>query len=324
MLDLISIGDATLDTFVKIHDATLMGTLEREASLLCFNYADKIPIVRLDQKVAGNAANVAIGGARLEMRAGLYSIVGDDDTGKKITRALKREHVSLKYLQVSKGHPSNYSVVLNFKGERTILVYHHPRHYVLPALEPTRWIYYTSVAPGFESLERHLLAHIRNTPATIKLGYNPGTHQLRKGLAKMKKVLRLTSVLYLNKEEAQGLVGNHEIPELMDILKSYGPEVVVITDGGKGSYAHNGKHSWYMPVFPATVVEKTGAGDSFAIAFIAALAHGEPVEVALCWGAANSASVIGKIGPQTGLLSLPEMKKALRRYTSIKPKSLKS
>ena len=90
MLDIISIGDATLDTFVKINDASVMCTLEKETCMLCLNYADKIPIVRLDQKVAGNAANVAVGASRLGLRSGLYSMIGSDDTGK-ILRTMKRE-----------------------------------------------------------------------------------------------------------------------------------------------------------------------------------------------------------------------------------------
>src|SRR3989339_815074 len=199
MLDLISIGDATLDTFVKIQDASVMCTLEKEMCMLCLNYADKIPIIRLDQKVAGNACNVAVGGARLDLKTAFYSIIGSDDIGKRITRAMKTEGVSLKYLEIDKGKPSNYSVVLNYKGERTILVYHHPRRYRLPKLEPSRWLYYTSIGANHEQLESALVKYLKNTHPRPKLGFNPGTHQLRKGLARIRDVLRMTTVVFLNK-----------------------------------------------------------------------------------------------------------------------------
>jgi len=49
MLDIISIGDATLDTFVRVHDATVSCTLDKKACQLCFNYAEKIPIQQMNQ-----------------------------------------------------------------------------------------------------------------------------------------------------------------------------------------------------------------------------------------------------------------------------------
>lgn len=323
MLDILSIGDATLDTFVKINDASVMCTLEKEMCMLCLNYADKIPIVRLDQKVAGNAANVAVGTSRLGLKAGLYSVIGNDDTGKKILRTMKREQVSLKYIKLDKGKPSNYSVVLNYKGERTILVYHHPRTYKLPSLEPVRWIYYTSVAAGYEKLESEIVRFIKKRCPTARLAFNPGTHQLRKGLANMRDVLRICSVLFLNKEEAWQLVGRTEtMKELLRKLKELGPRFVVVTDGKNGSFASNGNAGWMMPVFPAKPIEKTGAGDAFATGVVSALAHGHPIEEALRWGTANSTGVIQKIGPQTGLLTLSEMKKMVKKYAHIKPKHL--
>lgn len=320
MLDFLSIGDATLDTFVKIKEASIMKASEEDVGLLCLPYADKIPIVRLDQKVAGNAANVAVGAARLGLKAGFYSIIGDDDTGKKIVRAMKHEGVSLKYLQVDKGRPSNYSVVLTYNNERTILVYHHKRHYKLPKLEPARWIYYTSVAPGYEKLEREILYFIKKKCPTANLAYNPGTHQLKKGLAHMRDVLRSTTILFLNKEEAWNLVGRtDEIKDLLAKLHELGPKFVVITDGDKGACASNGDGVWSMPVFPVKVVEKTGAGDSFAVGMVAALFHGQTLHEAMRWGTANSKGVIEKIGPQTGLLHLNELKAMIKKYKNIKP-----
>lgn len=323
MLDFLSIGDATLDTFVKIKEASVMKASENDVGMLCLPYADKIPIIRLDQKVAGNAANVAVGAARLKLKAGFYSVIGDDDTGKKILRAMKHEGVSLKYLRVDKGRPSNYSVVLNYNNERTILVYHHKRRYKLPPLEPVRWIYYTSVAPGYEKLESEIVRFIKKRCPTACLAYNPGTHQLKKGLNRMRDVLRLTTILFLNKEEAWGLVGRTtNVKDLLIKLHGLGPKFVVVTDGGQGAYASNSDGAWLMPVFPVKAVEKTGAGDSFAVGTVAALFYGHNLPEALHWGTANSASVIQKIGPQGGLLHLNEMKNTLKKYGHIKARKI--
>jgi sugar/nucleoside kinase (ribokinase family) len=81
---------------------------------------------------------------------------------------------------------------------------------------------------------------------------------------------------------------------------------------------------WTMGVFPVKVVEMTGAGDSFATAFLAGLHYGKPLPEALRWGAANSASVVGRIGPQAGLLRSAEMTRMLRRFAKVKARELKS
>lgn len=321
--DIISVGDATLDIFIRVSEASVMCSVDRSACLLCFNYADKIPIESLHRDVAGNAANNAVGSARLGLRTALYSIVGDDETGHAVVDRLKKEGVSLKYLRVDRKKGSNYSVVLNYRGERTILTYSEPRRYEAPHFEHSEWIYYTAIGKNHERLERDIVRHVKRTDT--RLAYNPGTTQLREGLAHMRPTLAATSVLFVNKEEAQLLVGKQGTTQgLLRALKDTGPEIVVVTDGPRGSNVHDGRKMHAMGVFPVKVVEMTGAGDSFATAFLAAIHHGKAVHEALRWGAANAASVVGRIGPQAGLLRLAEMRRMLKRFASVRPKELKA
>ena len=319
--DIISIGDATLDTFVRVHEASVMCTVNKQNCLLCFTYADKIPIERLDRTIAGNAANNAVGAARLGMRAALYSVIGDDKTGQEIIYTMKREGVSLDYLDVERGTESNYSVVLNYKGERTQLVYKVPRKYVLPKMQPSSWMYYTEIGSNHGGLEREIVRYVSATGAY--LAYNPGTSHIREGLERMKRVLRRTHTLFVNKEEGESMVGKFStMKKLLRALHAEGPKIVVVTDGSRGACASEGHHALQIGVFPAKVVEMTGAGDSFATAFVAALQHGRPIHDALLWGSANSTSVIGKIGPQAGLLTLDGIKKMIKKHEKIKPKLL--
>jgi sugar/nucleoside kinase (ribokinase family) len=51
----------------------------------------------------------------------------------------------------------------------------------------------------------------------------------------------------------------------------------------------------------------TGAGDAFASGFLSAYILKKPIREAMKWGIANSASVIGEIGAQTGLLHRERM-----------------
>lgn len=317
--DVISVGDATLDVFVSLVEASVLCNIQKDVCQLCLSYADKIPVEKVQRVIGGNAANNAVGSSRLGLKSAFYSIVGNDATGVQIMETVRREKVSTEYVHVDRKQESNYSVVLNYKAERTILVYHIDRKYKLPKLRSTKWIYLTSMGKNHQNLHNELLKHVRKTGT--KLGFNPGTHQLKQGLEKLKPLLGVTTVLFVNKEEAKRLVGEiAEMKELLMAVRHVGPQIVVITDGEKGSYAYDGQSFWKCAITDTPVVERTGAGDSFATAFLAALNVGKTIPEAMQWGTMNSASVITKVGPQAGLLTKKQMVLWLRKYSKIKPR----
>ncbi len=323
MLDIISIGDTTTDMFLTIDEATVQCDLHEQNCQLCFSYADKVPVKSIKKITAvGNAANNAVGCSRLGLKAALYTIVGNDDEGKACFTAFKREKVKTTYIQVDKKLGTNYSTVLNFKGERTILVYHQHRTYKLPTLEKAKWVYFTSANVGSEKIHASLVTYIKKSGA--KLAFNPGTFQLKMGKDTLAGVLKVTEVLFLNKEEAERLLEKPgTFSELANGLHDLGVKTVVITDGPNGSYClHEGKE-YVLPIYPAPVIERTGAGDSYGTAFVAALASGQSVPEAMRWGTMNSASVIGYIGAQEGLLTGKEMKIRLKKAKNFVPNEVK-
>ena len=91
MLDLISIGDATIDNFVFIHDAEVRCSLNKQDCKLCIDYGDKISVDKLTHLVAGNAANNAVGGARLKLDSAIFVNIGSDPAGRQIKDKLKKE-----------------------------------------------------------------------------------------------------------------------------------------------------------------------------------------------------------------------------------------
>lgn len=318
--DVIAIGDATLDTFLKLQDVIIIPSREEHNPMVCLPYADKILVESFEQQIAGNAANNAIGSARLGLKAAFYSIVGNDDSGKKIIAAMKGENVSIKYLRVDRKRPTNYTVVLNYDGERTQCIYRLDRAYKLPKLSKTNWVYYTAVGKNHVGLEKEIIGYVKASGA--KLAFNPGDYQLKRGAKALEGALKTTTVLFVNKEEGFKLVGQCEVRDLLKKLRELGPKTIVVTDGSKGAYAYDGGEAYHMRVFPVKLVEMTGAGDSFATGFMAALYQGEGIHEALRWGTANSASVISFVGPQKGLLTRKGMKKMLGRFRNIKPKKL--
>jgi sugar/nucleoside kinase (ribokinase family) len=321
-LDLLAVGDATKDVFVEINEATVNCTINSQTCLLCLTYAEKIPVKNVTQiAAAGNAANAAVGTARLGHKSALACTLGDDAEGRDLADALRQEGVDHRFVTIDKKHGTNYSTVLNFKGERTILVYHQPRVYTWPTKVPdVKWVYYTSIGKNHEKYEKGMLNWLAKKPRT-KLIFNPGTHQLRRGLGSLKPAIKRSEVFIVNKEEAEFLLqdGIRSVQTSMRSLKQIGCGIVIITDGANGSWSYDGEHMWRLPMFPGKAVERTGAGDSYGTGVANAIMAGETLPEAMRWGTANAQSVVKFIGPQAGLLTVKEMKAALKKASRIKP-----
>ena len=97
---------------------------------------------------------------------------------------------------------------------------------------------------------------------------------------------------------------------------------MVVTDGQNGAYAWQDGQMWQVPIFPdrGPVVERTGCGDSYATATVAALHYGEPLHEALKWGAANARMVVQFIGAREGLQTREQIEKTIMEFKDIQPK----
>lgn len=325
--DLISIGDARIDNVVHLPKAHLACTLNKERCELCLNYGDKIPIDDVRCLPAGNNNNNAVGAARLKLKTALYGNIGGDANGRMILDHLKKEEVDIRYIVVNKDVATEQSIVINYQGERTILVYHHPWDYNLPDLGKTRWVYFSSLSYSFSktSLISQIEQYIERTGANLM--YTPGTHQLNFGVKKYPRLLSLTRVFIVNKEEAKKILGVNEgkkvdVKKLLKELLALGPSSVIITDGGEGSFGFDGSRFYQIGIFPANLVEMTGAGDAYATGVLAGLFYGKSWDEAMRWGAANGAAVVEEIGPQAGLLTYAGMQEKLKSNPKIVAKEI--
>lgn len=305
-LDLLSVGDANLDAFISPTESESLCNINTKECLIAFSYADKIPVKNLEFSVGGNAANNAVGTKRLGVNTGTVLTLGDDSTGLQIIEKLKQENVDLTYVIQQPSTISNFNVAITYTGERTIFTYHAPRSYEFPVQLPkVPWIYLTSMGESFRPFYNHITEWLVKNPE-VNLAFNPGSWQLRSGMEALASIFKLTKLIFVNKQEAEKLTGfeskSEVTKELLVALSNLGPKMAVITDGGNGSYVFDGVKCLHCGVLPVDAYERTGAGDAFGSGFLAAIIKGKSVEEALIWGTVNSASVIGYVGAQRGLL----------------------
>src|SRR5262245_8918233 len=110
-LDFLAIGDITTDAFIRLKDATeLMDHGVRE---LCVRYGDKVPYEYVEIATAvGNSPNAAVSAARLGLKSGIVTYIGDDENGVQCVEELTRNKVDTRFVKVEKGKHTNYHYVL--------------------------------------------------------------------------------------------------------------------------------------------------------------------------------------------------------------------
>ena len=318
--DLITVGDASLDVFVAPTETGTLCRLDNKECVVCFSYGDKIPVKNLEFSVGGNAANNSVGTARLGVKTSLVLTLGDDMVGNQIVERLRSEGVDLTFVIQQPSTVSNYSTIITYSGERTIFTYHAPRSYEFPVQLPiVPWVYLTSMGESYRPFYNHLIDWLRKNP-TIKLAFNPGSWQLRAGMEGIGDVMAITTLIFVNREEAEKLVAmpdsHGKEKDLLLALGKLGPKICIITDGNSGSYISDGKTFLKATVLPVDAYERTGAGDGFGSGALSAIIKGKTFEEALIWGTVNSASVIGYTGAQKGLLRTEEIAEWLERAKS--------
>lgn len=321
--DLITIGDIKLDTFVVLDDANIQCELKMPECKLCLDYGAKIGVKVVDSQVAGSASNVAIGLSRMKKKTAVLSVMGEDATRPLAMDALAREGVDASLIEVVKGEKSTYSVVLNYKGEKTILTGHIAHEYHLPQIFPTStWLYVGEMGEGYERVYKQIAIHTKQNHVSMIM--NPGSIQIEERKKSLYALFPRLEALLVNREEAQILsrAKTNEVHKLAGALFEFGPKHVIITDGKHGAYEYGGRDLRFCPVFPGKLVEATGAGDAFASGYLGALMHGESCSEGLRWGAVNAASVVGHVGPTKGLLSATEIRKRLKTKPGFKVKTV--
>jgi ribokinase len=308
--DVVSIGDIVTDAFIKLLDDQAEVKEENGVKKISMVFGTKLPFDHVEIiEAVGNAANAAVAFARLGLKSAFVTNVGGDTHGRDMIEALHKNDVDTRFVRINHDKKSNYHYVLWYKDERTILIKHEEYDYHWPHLRPNetpKWLYFSSISEHAIEYHDQVSDWLDNNPS-VKLAFQPGTFQMEAGTDRLKRVYARSEVLILNREEAV-LVGggDHEdMNDLFDHLHELGPKIVVITDGPNGAYVSDGNTRLQMPLYPdpAPPTDRTGAGDSFASTFVAALAKGADIESALLWAPINSMSVVQKVGAQTGLLT---------------------
>ena len=264
---------------------------------------------RISTNGGGAAGNVAAWLTRTSARSAIVSHVGDDPAGAALIAEFNSLGVAHENLVIA-GEASGVVVVLvDASGERTMFPDKGANSRLeisdLPDLADFQAVYISGYALLNPLSRPGVLAMIEKIREDgIPIYFDPASVGAMQDVTDgdLHKWFALMNVLMLNEEESIFLTGSVDIERALDYLLEYS-EVVVIKRGSLGAIAKaRGYDSISVPAIATTVVDTTGAGDSFAAGFIAAFASKHDLTAAMTAGTELAAGCVAIVGgrPRVG------------------------
>jgi sugar/nucleoside kinase (ribokinase family) len=297
--DLVVLGDAN-------PDLVLTGDVEP-----AFGQAERlVDDARLT--IGGSGAIVACGAARLGLRVALCAMIGDDLFGRWIRDEIRKRHVDVDRLLPHPDLPTGITVVLSTtRGDRAILT--SPG--TIPMLEgesidrelfgSARHVHVSSYFLQ-RALARdlpHLLDKAHELGATTSVDPNWDPEESWDG--DLDRVLARTDIFLPNETEALRIAGTDDLDEGVKGL-ARSARLVVAKMGPDGAVACDRSGLTRAPGLAATVLDTTGAGDSFDAGFLASWLAGDSLARSLAMGNVCGALSTGALGGVEGQPTMDE------------------
>ena len=266
MVDVICLGEVLVDMFS-------MGVgepLEKAPSFL------PVP--------GGAPANVAIGLAKLGVDSALISKVGDDPFGRLLRSVILQNRVDISQLKVDRESRTTLAFISTREdGERDFCFYRNPGADMMLSAEEiseefiktARVFHYGSISmicdPSYSATLKALeyakkYGLVISYDPNVRLSLWDSENQVKQRII---EGLHNSDLVKLNNDELEFITGISDIKQGSDILLKYGPEMVVVTQGDKGSFFNNGRTCSFVESYKVHTIDTTGCGDSFTSAILA-------------------------------------------------------
>ena len=297
-LDLICIGIALVDSIIKGFDPNPVSASGYRAESGSLN-------------VGGEAVNEAIAAAKLGMKTGIMTSLGEDEAGDMIVTALKRCGVDTSLIIRSAQHPTPVTTMfVREDGTRKSVTnsahrYNfHPEQYVDRFTDAKALVFGSLFRAPFDDPEiiRTVLKAAKEAGQTVFADTKlPNFRMLT--LDDLADTLDLIDYITPNEDEAKYYSGKQTPEAMADVFLERGVRNVVIKLGGKGCFFKNIQGSLQLPPYEIRAVDATGAGDNFLAGFASEILRGKPLPEALAFANACGAICTTAVGAATALQS---------------------
>lgn len=342
MIDIVTIGSATVDVFVETDDARIVSVSTKDScnEFMAYPYGSKMEIEKFNTEIGGGGLNTAINFANLGFKTSAICKIGNDFPANMIKKTILNKNVICENIICSEEDSTGFSIILtSFEGDRTVLAHRGANSKIklkdinFNAIKQAKWLYLAPLNGDTNKILDDVAQFAEEN--NVNMAINLGTTSIKMNKEDLRRVLETAEIIIMNKEEAQMLAQKQIRPDSKDIkysqefihpdlkeiiinLQKISNKIVLITDGKRGVYASDGEKLYKCPEFPAIVVSTLGAGDAFASTFVAAIEKFNDVAKALEYASVNAASIVSHFGAQDGFLTFEEIEKRLQTEPDFK------
>lgn len=312
--DLYGMGNALLDTEVEIDDAFL-ARMEIEKGMMTLVDAarqrqllDALTAHSPAHKRAsgGSAANSIIAAQYFGSRTFFSCRVAHDEAGDFYLGDMEQAGVAVNRSARGNGVTGRCLVMITPDAERTMHTFLGISETLDradlddAAIRDSRWTYLegylASSATGRDAaMHARQIARAAGRQVALTFSDPAMVQYFRDGLVTM--LGDGVDLLFCNHVEAQLWTGSDKVEDATSLLKS-SAKTFVITCGGDGALAWDGKTLHRIAATPVKPVDSNGAGDMFAGAFLHALNRGLDFPAAGKLASIAAACVVSNFGPR--------------------------
>ncbi len=268
---------------------------------------ERVIVEELEEAGGGPAATAAVACVRLGVPASFVGSVGDDATGRRIVDDLAAEGLDVSGVSFTSDR-SGASVVVVDKGRATRAIFNRPANaptLSTTALELVRAASWLHV----DQLGWQVLAPLRNElPGSVNISVDAGNPI--EGFHPEGVALYVPTISAL-----RSIYGEGAPADLLNLALDDGAEVVVATDGSRGSWAAGqDRKIVHVPAAEGLPIRSTlGAGDVFHGALVAAVVREYDLQQALEYANYVAAHACGALDGRSGIPTHPEVRTALSK-----------
>lgn len=306
MLDVITVGEAMV-----LFAAQQAGPLDDASSFA--------------RTTAGAELNVAIGLARLGLRVGYLSRLGQDLFGRHIAAVLAREGIDHRQVAMDADHPTGFMLKSRNDDGSDPQIQYVRKGSAASRMQvgdldtaycaSARHLHLTGIFVGVTPSTREVVFELaaRSRAAGLSLSFDPNLRPtLWRSKDEMVDCLNALSTfsdwVLPGLDEGRLLTGRDSVQGIADFYLERGAKGVVVKLGPQGAFFATPQESGHVAGVPvARVVDTVGAGDGFAVGVISGLLEGLPLAAAAARGNAIGARVVQFPGDADGLPTRAEL-----------------
>lgn len=252
----------------------------------------------------GKGANKAVALARLGANVVMFGAVGDDEFSKRCLANLEKEKVCTKYVKKVRGQMGGIANI--FSSDKTNMIVVAPGANLSVDIS-----YIDKIEKEIKSCDLVVADLEVPQPAVVYMSEICKKHGVKFVLNPSpimkfnKKMLKNSDLVVVNEVEIKNLPGYKNDAQILEEYSSR----LILTKGKEGALIFDGQNVKKLPALKSPVVDTTGAGDTFLGGLIVSSLAGKDLEEAVKFANICAGLKISKLGAQTGMPKLSEVKK---------------